>query len=433
MKVGILAPLRLREFRLLWAGMTISLFGDGIFTVALVWQVYEISNAPTALSLVGVSMTVPHVVLLLVGGVASDRFDRRRVMIAADVVRGVAVAVFGLLSLAGALELWHVMVIAGAFGVGTAFFGPAFDAVVPDLVPEELLPQANSLDQFVRPAAWRMIGPAVGGWIIAIAGPGVSLLVDAGTFGVSVACLVSMRPVPVGVVDRDRSFAQQAKEGFRYVRSHTWLWGTLLAATFAYLAFLGPTEVLLPYVVKNELGGSAGDLGLIFALGGIGAMAAAIFIGRRPVPARNMTFIFLVWTISTLTVAGYGLARFTWQAMVVCFVFNTLESAGTIVWMTTKQRLVPSSLLGRVSSFDWFISIGLLPVSYALTGPVAAAIGVRSTLIWAGVLGGAATFAFLFLPGLRDVERGRATRSIRPVHVARSVILADLPEAADSG
>lgn len=434
MRLGILAPLRLRDFRLLWAGMTISLLGDGIFTVALAWQVYEISNAPTALSLVGVSMSVPHIVLLLVGGVASDRFDRRRVMVAADVIRGIAVAVFGLLSLAGVLELWHVMVIAAVFGAGTAFFGPAFDAVVPDLVPEQLLTQANALDQFVRPAAWRMIGPAVGGWIITAAGPGVSFLIDAGTFGVSVVCLVLMRAIPVGhVEDRDGSTVRQIKEGFRYVRSQTWLWGTLLAATFAYLAFLGPTEVLLPFVVKNDMGGSAGDLGLIFALGGVGAMAAAIFMGRRPVPARNMTFIYLVWTASTLTVAGYGLARFTWQAMLACFVFNALESAGTIVWMTTKQRLVPGRLLGRVSSFDWFISIGLLPVSYALTGPVAAAIGARSTLIWAGVVGGAVTLGFLFLPGLRDVERAGGTRPVRLFRTVQSRSVADLPEMVDSG
>jgi len=118
-----------------------------------------------------------------------------------------------------------------------------------------------------------------------------------------------------------------------------------------------------------------------------------------------MTFIYLVWTASTLSLAGYGLARLPWQAMVACFAFNALEAAGTIVWITTKQRLVPNRLLGRVSSFDWFISIGLLPVSYALTGPVAAAIGPRPTLIWAGLIGAAVTFAFLFLPGLRDIER----------------------------
>jgi hypothetical protein len=94
--------------------------------------------------------------------------------------------------------------------------------------------------------------------------------------------------------------------------------------------------------------------------------------------------------------------------MIAAFVFNALEAAGTIVWATTKQRLVPNRLLGRVSSFDWFISIGLIPVSYALTGPLAAWLGARTTLVAAGVLGAIATGAFLFLPGMRDVERSPA-------------------------
>jgi MFS family permease len=408
----MLAPLRLRDFRLLWAGMTVSLIGDGIFFVALPWQVYQLSNLPTALSVVGIAMTIPHIVLLLVGGVVSDRFERRRVMMAADLVRGMAVAALGVLSITGRLELWHVMVIAATFGGGTAFFGPAFDAVVPDLVPHDLLTQANSLDAFVRPAAWRMVGPALGGWIIALSGDraGGAFLVDSATFGASILCLLLMR-ARVGMSspsERTGSTWQEIREGFRYVRSQTWLWGTLVAATFAYLAFLGPTEVLLPHIVKYEMGRSAGDLGLILAMGGVGAMTAALLLGHRDIPRRNMTFIYVVWTASTLSVAGYGLARFPWQAMVACFLFSALEAAGTIVWITTKQRLVPNRLLGRVSSLDWFISIGLLPVSYALTGPIAAAIGARATLVWAGVLGATVTFAFLFLPGLRDVERSQA-------------------------
>jgi hypothetical protein len=276
-------------------------------------------------------------------------------------------------------------------------------------VPSDLLTQANSLDQFVRPATWRMLGPAVGGWIIALAGDrvGPAFVVDAATFGVSVASLLLMRARPTGreAEAETASAWSEVREGFRYVRSQTWLWGTLLAATFAYLAFLGPTEVLLPHVVKFEMHRSAGDLGLILAMGGVGAMSAALYMGHRELPGRNMTFIYVVWTASTLSIAGYGLARLPWQAMVACFLFNTLEGAGTIVWITTKQRLVPNRLLGRVSSLDWFISIGLLPVSLALTPPVAAAIGARATLVWAGVLGAAVTFAFLFLPGLRDVER----------------------------
>jgi MFS family permease len=424
--LSLLAPLRHREFRLLWVGMTVSLLGDGIFLVALPWQVYQLFDSATALSEVAIAMSIPHIVFLLIGGAISDRFDRRRVMMAADLVRGLAVAALGYLSLSGSLALWHMMVIAALFGAGTAFFGPAFDAIVPELVPPELLTQANSLDQFVRPAAWRMIGPALGGWIIASFGDraGGAFIVDAATFGASIFCLLRMRARPSihGSEREATSVWQEIRTGFRYVRSQTWLWGTFVAATFAYLAFLGPTEILLPHVVKYEMGGSARDLGIILALGGVGAMAAAVVMGRRSLPRRNMTFIYLVWTASTLSVAGFGLARFPWQAMAACLLFNALEAAGTIVWSTTKQRVVPNRLLGRVSSLDWFISIGLLPVSYALTGPVAQAIGVRATLVWAGALGAAVTFAFLFLPGVRDVEGSPLLREdhLRPLEAGRA-------------
>jgi MFS family permease len=404
----LIQPLRIRDFRLLWTGMTASLLGDGIFLVALAWQVYELSNAPTALAVVGVAMTLPQVALLLVGGVITDRFDRRHVMVGADVVRGVAVAVLGVLAATDALHLWHVLSVVGFYGAGSAFFGPAFDAIVPDLVPDELLGQANSLDQFVRPAAWRLLGPAVGGWIIAIAGTGGAFLFDAGTFGLSILCVARMSARPRPVTERAGGIGpavREVSEGFRFVRSHVWLWGTFLAATIAYLLFLGPSEVLLPFVVKNDLHGGAADLGYILAVGGVGALFAALVVGARGQPRRSITFIYVVWTLSTVAVAGYGLARYTWQLMAASFAFNALEAAGTIVWATTKHRLVPGRLLGRVSSFDWFISISLLPLSYALTGPVAAAIGARTTLVAAGLLGGVATLGFLFLPGMRSVER----------------------------
>ena len=194
------------------------------------------------------------------------------------------------------------------------------------------------------------------------------------------------------------------KEGFRFVRHHVWLWGTFLAATFSYLLFIGPTEVLLPFVVRNIMHGSALDLGFVFASGGVGAICAAVVMGRHGLPRRHMTFIYIAWTVSTMCVAGYGLARFPWQVMIASFAFNLFETAGTVVWLTIKQRYVPRALLGRVSSFDWFVSIGLVPVSFALTGPAAAIFGVRAALVGAGVLGGAITLAFLFLPGMRRIE-----------------------------
>jgi MFS family permease len=429
-RLHILRPLRHRDFRLLWTGMTTSLTGDGIFIVALAWQVYELSNVPTALSIVGVAMTVPQIVFLLVGGVVSDRFDRRRVMIAADALRALSLVALGLLAIApeGTLQIWHVMIAAAVFGAGTAFFGPAFDAIVPQLVPSGDLSQANSLDQFVRPAAARMLGPAVGGWLIGLWGgnPGPAFLIDAGTFVLSIVCVARMKARPIDRVDDEPTTAlQDIKEGFRFVRSRVWLWGTLLAATLAYLIFWGPSEVLLPFIVKNHMHGSASDLGFILALGGIGAMLAAVVMGNRNMPRRHITFMYGVWTLSTIAVAGYGIASFPWQAMVACFVFNALEGAGTIVWATTKGRLVPERLLGRVSSFDWFISIGLVPVSFAVTGPVAAVFGARATLVGAGILGGVVTLGFLFLPGMRDIERSGdlARASLDGTHDAESATL----------
>jgi DHA3 family tetracycline resistance protein-like MFS transporter len=116
--------------------------------------------------------------------------------------------------------------------------------------------------------------------------------------------------------------------------------------------------------------------------------------------------MYMTWTIATLAIAGYGIANAAWELMLVCLVFNALEAAGTIVWATIKQHHVPGSMLGRVSSLDWLISIGLLPLSFALTAPIAAVVGVRATLVGAALIGAAVTLAAYFLPGMTDIEHG---------------------------
>jgi DHA3 family tetracycline resistance protein-like MFS transporter len=403
-RTNLLGPLRHRDFRRLWSGMTLSLVGDGAFLVAMTWQVYTLSNAPTALAFVGIAMSVPTIVLLLVGGAVSDRIDRRRLMVTSDLIRAGAVGLLAVLTLTGALALWHVVAVCAVYGAATAFFNPAFDAIVPDLLPAAELAQANALDQLVRPIAFRLLGPALGGWLVAGVGAGSAFALDATTFAVSAVAVASMRYRRIETARSGASIIQEIREGFAFVRAHTWMWGTLVAAAFAYLAFMGPTEVLLPYIVKNDLGGSASDLGLVFAAGGLGAILSAIICGARGLPRRNITCMYLVWTAATLSIAGYGLAQASWQLMVACFMFNLLETAGTIIWATAKQRHVPPNLLGRVSSFDWLISIGLLPLSFALTGPISSMIGARATLIWAGIAGSAVTLAALFLPGMRAIE-----------------------------
>src|SRR5213076_2147758 len=144
--------------------------------------------------------------------------------------------------------------------------------------------------------------------------------------------------------------------------------------------------------------------GLVLAAGGLGAVGGAALMGHKGHPRRDVTVMYLTWTVATLAIAGYGMATAAWQLMIACLVFNALEAAGTIVWATLKQRHVPASMLGRVSSLDWLVSIGLLPLSFALTAPVAAAVGARATLVGAAAIGGAITLGALFLPGMRDVE-----------------------------
>jgi MFS family permease len=415
---GPLAPLRHRQFRLLWTGMSASLVGDGMLLVALAWQVYTLFGVPSAMSAVGVALSLPQIVTLLFGGVVSDRSDPRRVMLVSDIVRGAVMATLAVLSITGTLtSLWTVIALTAVYGAAAGFFGPAFDALVPQILPDEDLVAANALDQFVRPAGLQILGPALGGAVIAAVGSGWALAGDAGTFLISATCLLVMRRtlsrVPAATAfttsaeprEEVPSVWVEIREGVSFVRGHVWLWGTFLSATFTYLLFVGPTEVLLPYLVKHEMGGTAGQLGLILASGGLGAVAAALLVGWAGIPRRFITYMYVTWAIATLAVAGYGLAAHTWSLALACVLVNGLEAAGTVAWATTKQRLVPDGMLGRVSSVDWFVSTALLPLSYALAAPVAHVVGVRHTLLGAGLLGAVVTFGFLFLPGMRGPER----------------------------
>src|SRR5262245_4914297 len=405
--VKILRPLAIRDFALLWTGAAVSLLGDGVYIVAIAWQVYEISDTPTALSLIGVAWTLPMAAFLLVGGVVSDRFDRRRIMIATDIVRAFAVSVIAALSLTGVLELWHLFLLAVVFGTGDAFFGPAFNATVPQIVPQRMLVQANSLDQFIRPFMMALAGPALGGLTVAALGAGAAFAFDAGSFFLSAIAISLM----AGGLRADRSEEQPAsaiadiREGFRFVRQHAWLWGTLLGAAISLLAFWGPVEVLVPFRIKNDLGGGADAFGLVLAAGGVGAIVAAVVMAQLGLPRKHMTFMYVAWAVGCLGTAGLALATALRQAMASAFVQQPLFASGLVVWGTLIQTLVPTRLLGRVTRLDWLVSTSLVPISFALTGPVAAAIGAEATLAGAGVIACAATLLCLLIPGMRDTER----------------------------
>ena len=190
----------------------------------------------------------------------------------------------------------------------------------------------------------------------------------------------------------------------------------MAAATISLLCTWGPWEVLVPYLVKNELDGSAAALGLVFAAGGAGAVLAAVTMGQRDLPRRPITLLYWAWAISAFAMIGFGISGTIWHAMLASFVMESGITVLLVLWYTVIQRLVPSSILGRVSSLDRLISVAGVPASFALVGPIAESVGTRATLMLAGAVGGAVILLFLyFVPGSRRPERDGSIEAAAPL------------------
>jgi MFS family permease len=368
------------------------------------WQVYELSNRPSALALVGLSWTAGLVLFILLAGVLSDRLDRRRVMVGADLLRAVVQVGIGALALTHTLEIWMLVPLVLVHGIGEAFFAPAFSALVPDILAPAQIPQASAIEQIVRQAARNFAGPALGGVIVALVGPGTSFVIDAGTFVFSAVCIFAIRTRPSVVRERAAGVVAELRDGIAYVRTQTWLWGTLLAASTAILFFMGPVQVLVPYVVKNRLHSGAGSYGTILALEGIGAIVMALWVGARGLPRREVSWMLLIWSFGGIPFLGFALGQEVWVLAACAGLWGASIAFGMIVWTTRMATRVPIELRGRVNSVDWFVSIGLAPASFALTGPVSSWIGVKNTLLIAAIVPAVSTFALLYLTGMRAEE-----------------------------
>ncbi|WP_445151093.1 MFS transporter [Baekduia sp. Peel2402] len=413
-------PLRERDFALLWAGTLVSLLGDGIYLVALPFAVLDLDGSATDLALVGFGWSLGMVGFLLLGGLAADRYDKRHQLLVADVVRLAAVAAIGGLSLGGVLEIWHLLVLGFVFGAGEGLSGPAMSAIVPELVPAEGLVQANALQGSLRPIALRFAGPALGGVAVALFDTGGALILDAVTFGISIACLLAMGArVPVHEGEHEPLRAQ-LREAARFVKTQTWLWATLVMAAVSLLFFLGPLEVLVPIRIDDELGGGASDFGIVLAAAGIGATIGTAALGHFGMPRREISALYGFWGIAGFCLIGYAFAQEVWQLVLFSFAFGLFEGAGNPIWSTLMQVRVPVALRGRVSSLDWLVSVGLTPVSFALTGPLAAAMGPAAVLCMAGLVAGGFTVSALFvIPGLR-AENGGIARANAAAAAARA-------------
>ena len=407
-RVGVLRPLQHRDFRLLWLGQTVSMIGDGIYIFAIAWFIYKDLNASPALfSFVGAAWSIPQVLLLMATGALSDRMDRRHLMIIGDLLRLLAITAIGTLIIMDAMTAPLLIALVVPYGAGQAIFWPAFSSIIPMIVPEEQLVEANSIGQTMRPLAMIVIGPILGATVVAVASTGWAFLLDALTFAVSAVCIAMMRvrATPKAEGEQTHLWAD-VREGIAYVRSTPWIkWG-LLAGMVSLFCVWGPWETLVPFVVADQMSGTEFQLALVFGAGGVGSIIASLYMAQRGgLPRRALTVMYIAFAIGMGMTTFFGIVANVPQAMVVALIAEGAISVLVVIWFTAMQRLVPNELLGRVSSLDWMITILGAPISFLVVGPAAAAFGADAVLIVAGILGAGSALAFMLMPGARGPEQ----------------------------
>jgi MFS family permease len=388
-----LTPFRTPAYRRLALALVFSTFAVGAWTVALVWEVIRIGGGPAQLSIATTAGAVGVLLPALVAGVVADRVPQKTILlfVAAAELAGMALVAF--LSLSGFTEIWQLAAVSFMSGVGMAFYYPAYSAWLPALVPASDLQAVNGFEGMVRPTIGQAIGPGVAGVVVGAASPGAAFAIAASA---SLCGLLALTTVPRTAVRRDldeptgahpvRTALSDMREGFVYMVRTPWLLSTLLFASLLILAVMGPLEVLIPFLVKDTLGGGPGDHAMVMAAFGIGGAVGSLVMASVRMPRRYLTLMNLGWGISCLPFLVVGAASSVWQVVVSALVMGVMFSAPMVIWGTLLQRRVPPELLGRVASLDFFVSVSLMPVSMALAGPVSQAIGLRTTFTVAGII-----------------------------------------------
>ena len=381
-----LRPFRHREYRLLIGSGTASLLADGLWLVALVWQVLGMGGSPSDLSVVAAATSLGLVLAVLMGGVAADRYPKRAVLVGVEVVRTAVPVLTGVLALVGVLRLWQLAVLAFLVGAAGGFYYPTWSAVVPVLLPADELLAANGIEGMLRPLAQRAAGPALAGLLVAAFSSEVALLGAGVAYAVALLPLLVMKPVASDPEAEHESVRRQFTEGLAYLFRTGWLFATLAFASLYVLVVMGPIEVLLPFAVRDRVGAGPAALSLVLAAYGVGSAAGALLVASLRLPRRYLTVMLLCWGLGALPLAAFGLSTVLWVMVAASVVVGVTDAAAMVIWGTLLQRRVPAHLLGRVSSLDFFVSLALMPVSMALAGPVGERIGLPVAFVVAALV-----------------------------------------------
>jgi MFS family permease len=399
-----LGALRERQFRLVFSAQAVSVLGDNIVPVALAFAVLDLTHSASDLGLVLAARTIPLVVFILVGGVWADRLPRQRLMVTSDLVHFMSQALMAALLVTGTATVLQLIVLQAVHGTATAFYRPASSGLIPQTVSRARLQQANAL-LFVALSVGTILGPVLAGVLVAVTDPGWAIALDAVTFAISGALLIRVKPLGLVTVSEGRGFFADLAGGWQEVRSRTWLWLTIVDAALFQFAVLGSFFVLGPLVAEHALH-SKSAWALILAAFGLGAViggaAALRFHPRRPLVALHVVMLGVAPGLILLALHAPTLLIASAEVLA-----GFAMGFGGTLWETTLQERIRPDALSRVSAWDWMGSGALRPLGLIAAGPVAAAIGVRPTLLGAAAVLLCSSGISLVVPSVRHVVRPR--------------------------
>jgi MFS family permease len=399
--------LRHKKFAVLLFGQTLSRIGDFLFQIAMAWWVLEKTGSATAMGTVLFFSILPTVIFSLIGGVVVDRMRRGVVLFLSDAARCLIMVIGTWLAFTDQLVLWQIIIIALAFGFADAFFMPAYNAIIQQIVPHRDLPSANSINSLSMQFG-RVAGPAIGGIAAGIGGTAFAFGVNAFSFFIGALTVLPLLSVPRPASQEEAfspgGFFHDLRGGFQTIFASPILWITILVFSITNITLAGPYSIAMPFLVKEQLGGDEKTLGLIYSIFPIGYAIASLIMGAFP----RIRYRGLVFYIASI-IAGLGLGIFglhvPFYILVIAALFNgaALEIVG-LVWMNLLQELVPPEKMGRVSSVDMLGSFVLLPVGFALTGWLVDEIGVTTVFLASGILTAMLCFLPLLHPAIRKLD-----------------------------
>ncbi|HEX3042503.1 MAG TPA: MFS transporter [Solirubrobacterales bacterium] len=412
-----LAVLREPNYRRLFLGRTTSLIGDGMAPIAIAFAVLGLTGSATDLGIVLAAHSVVLIALLLVGGVVGDRVSPRLSMLGADFARTFSMGAIAVLLLTGTAEIWQLALLYAVDGAATAFFNPASTAIVPQIVPGARLQEANALLNISRHGG-KVAGPALAGVLLALGSPGSAIAVDAATFAVSALCLLGVRAPKLRGDDVEPAFLSELRHGWREFASRSWMVAIVVSAAVSNAIFFPVFMVLGPVVSSESLNGSS-SWALIAALWGAGGLLGAVLaLGvrpRRPLLFGEGLIMLIALPAVLLAIPASALA-----IGLGALVSGATVGLGEVLYDTVSAQEVPPESLSRVVAYDWFGALALEPLGLALIGPLAAGLGVSTTL-WLG----AATITVcqagvLLVPSVRRLE-SRVTTDPVPTPLPRPI------------